>query len=54
MTTAQIAALYGKVQFIRGLCTDEAPHVEIDQALVRILDYLDEARDEPKDASAPE
>lgn len=32
----------GHIQWVRGMCTDEAPHVAIDWELGRVLDALDE------------
>ncbi len=35
-----------RIQWIRGMCTDEAPHVHIDVALGEVLDLLDEPGDD--------
>jgi hypothetical protein len=35
------AEVRARVQWIRGMCTDDAPHVQIDDALGEILDLLD-------------
>jgi hypothetical protein len=31
-----------RIEEIRGMCTDEAPHIDIDAALGEVLDIIDD------------
>jgi hypothetical protein len=48
--------IHGRIATLRGLCSDEAPHTEIDRALAeldeRVMGLRDRVAEEP-DAPAP-
>lgn len=43
MTAQEAAAIRARLEWIRGMCTDEAPHTDIDKELGTVLDLLDAA-----------
>jgi hypothetical protein len=45
-------AAHGHVQVIRGMCTDEVDHREIDRALVRLDDVINPAEPSPSNTDA--
>jgi hypothetical protein len=46
------AAVHGHVQVIRGMCSDEVDHREIDRALVRLDDVIYSSEPSPSNTGA--